>query len=169
MSPSVRSKFLAVLSLPCVLTSSWLLANVVAEARGMDVESLAGGQVTSEAGCSNCTIPAAKKITECLHRGNTDPCSTITCINNYVQYWSCNVTPSKSNCKHAPNPANWFVKQTLSDGDCVWTSNTWTTIVTGGGACQGNDTAKYRCLPGTGCDGPEYEEDDQRPLEDCSP
>jgi len=109
------------------------------------------GQVSSLVG-AQCMTPCTttpQNVGECLHLGQFDPCSLITCIQNTFYKPSCPTVASGGvSC-----PIVWghnAMVQTLYDQPCSGTSGWAVQILQAAGPCQSPVGGNFRCLNSCG-------------------
>lgn len=116
--------------------NSFLLVTI-----GIDVpiSRLVGSQ------CKNdCTNNPPHTQGECLHLGQDDPCSTITCIQNVCDLPHCTAQASGTPC--STKSALGACVQTLYDQDCSGTSGWAPQTLQPKGDCQPEIIRNRRCL-----------------------
>lgn len=122
------------------LLNSWALAAVY------DQHSIAD-RVGAAAKCKDdCSEGTASK-SECLHTGNFDPCSSITCIKNVVKTPSCSAAATGG--IECPTESGDGGTQTNYDEPCSGTSGWAIHEFQAKGDCAPRVAAWMRCLAGS--------------------
>jgi len=122
--------------------NSWMLGVVGDSASLSDV---VGGADVTFAGCVKCTTTTVASP-ECLHAGNFDPCSTITCIKNVRNVPNCSEGASGKACVMTDGTQG---SQTNFDQPCSSAGGWVITTYQAAGKCQPAVTAWQRCKTGS--------------------